>query len=763
MNRLKSHTVLSIIAFLATNVFFVLGLLIDAIPSHNEIAVGLNFYYFFWISNGALLIISMASIGFKDFGDRLLAWGCSNGLRFVFVILLSVVIFVVAMTVLIGLHYFLAGSTKTTRDILVVLGSKYFISLTFYFMLISIMMFFISNLERRSGSAIRLMALSMGKVLQPKLTERGFMFIDLNGATTIAEKMQSQHYANLLRDCFRMLNDLVELSPFEIYQYVGDEAVITWKVDTENADLLALHLFSDFKAYLEENNRRFQKEYGLFPKFKCAIHSGEVVQSEIGKEIKHLVYHGDVLNTTSRLLAQCTVDTDMILSKQSVMNIVRLQQHYVLEQVAFKNLKGKEKEVLAYKVEDKKPDHYVESVKKQFFLEIKVTNSQKSLINKNSMKTIKNAIRLSLIALLFIACGDDGKKVEEENNESSQETASTTSQSNVQVVRRSDLELETIQNTTVSSYMPITGRVVPRNTTQLVSEVQGRILTGNKPIKAGTSYRKGEAIVRVDGQEFALNLESQKSSFLNILTGMMPDMKADYPDNYGTWLDYVNSYESGKPLPPLPETKSNSEKYFLTSRQVYNTYYTIKAQEERLSKYILRAPYDGSLSVSLVDNGGLVSPGQPLGTFISDKNYELESAVPLRLAKALTVGQLIEFHNKDLDKKFEAKVLRINNILDPNTQNIPVFLKISDPYLRSGMYLEGQVNSGTFENSVNVPAYAVNRDNTVHVLENGIIRKKEVDVLNTTNREVVIRGLNDNTQLVLTTFDNPVSGLKIKE
>ncbi|MEO1487105.1 MAG: adenylate/guanylate cyclase domain-containing protein [Bacteroidota bacterium] len=383
MNKLQSHIVLSTIAFLATNVFFVLGLLIDSNIVQDQIVTGLGFHTFFLISNSALLIISMASIGFKEFGDRLLVWGCSNVLRFLLVILMSVLIFFVAMITLLSIHYFLTESISVTNSVLAVLTSKYFISLTFYFLLISIMMFFISNLERRTGSVIRLMALSMGQVLNPKLTERGFMFIDLNGATAKAEKMQSQSYAKLLRDCFRMLNELVELCPFEIYQYVGDEAVITWKSDIDNADLLALHLFSDFKAYLKESAHKFHEEYGFVPKFKCAIHSGEVVQSEIGKDIKHLVYHGDVLNTTSRLLAQCTDDTDMILSKPSVKNILRLQQDYLLEQIIFKNLKGKEKEVFAYKVVEQKQDHSVQKAKKQLFSETIMTNSQNYQLTKN--------------------------------------------------------------------------------------------------------------------------------------------------------------------------------------------------------------------------------------------------------------------------------------------------------------------------------------------------------------------------------------------
>ncbi len=378
------------------------------------------------------------------------------------------------------------------------------------------------------------------------------------------------------------------------------------------------------------------------------------------------------------------------------------------------------------------------------------------------MKTMKYALQLCLIAVFITACKGEREESAGESADADKETM-LASPSTVQVVRKSDLIITTVENTAVSSKMSITGRVVPRNTTELVSEVQGRIIMSNKPFKAGSSYQRGETILSIDSQEFALNLESQKSAFLNILIGMMPDMKADYAENYPQWLAYIDSYQTGKALPSLPEPKSNPEKYFLTSQQVYNTYYNIKAQEERLSKFRLKAPYAGSLSVAMVDNGGLVTPGQPLGTYISDGDYEIESAVPLKLAQVLEVGQLIEFSNQDLQQHFTAKVTRINNIVDPATQNIPVFLSISDPDLRSGMYLEGQVSSSTFDNAVRVPAAAVNRDNTVHILEQGVIRKVAVQVLNTTDREVVIQGLQDQDQLILTAFENPVSGLKIIE
>ncbi len=762
MKQLISHIILSIIAFLATNVYFILGWLIDAPTGSNFITEGLTFYEFMAIANTALLIISIASITYKNLGDRILSWGHSNTVRLIGLILLSVGIFTTACLVLFTIHYSINNIENVPGALFDILSNGHFISLVFYFSLVSILMFFISNLERRSGSIQRLFSQSMGESIKPHLLEKGFMFIDLNEATAIAEKLGSEKYANLLRDCFRLLNELVAFTPFEIYQYVGDEAVITWKSDEPNADLMALHLFSDFKAYLQENSQVFGTTYHLQPKFKCAIHSGVVVQSEIGGEVKHLVYHGDVLNTTARLLSQChRHKTDLIISQNALKNRERVAEHFMFQFITYSSLKGKENSVNAYIVTEKVNINSSMKLNRNSFLETKVTNSHYSKFSFKAMKTIKKAMLFGLIGSMLIACGSEEKQTADP--EKTKPTTAVATQSSVQVIRKSDLKLQTVTNGTVISYVPINGRVIPKYTTQLVAEVQGRILPSKKPFKAGVNYTKGEVILRIDSQEFALNLESQKSAFLNILTGMMPDLKADYPENYQNWLNYVNNYQSGVNLPPLPETKSNPEKYFLTSRQVFNTYFNIKAQEERLRKFTLTAPYSGSLSVTAVDNGGLVSPGQPLGTFISDNNFEVEAAVKLGLAHTLQVGQEIALFNKGLNKTFQAQVVRINNIVDPNTQNIPVFLRVADKDLKSGMYLEGEVTASTFENAVKIPATAINRDDTVHLLKNGVIEKETVEIVNSEVNAVVVRGLKDKAQLILTPFQTPVSGLKIAE
>ena len=378
----------------------------------------------------------------------------------------------------------------------------------------------------------------------------------------------------------------------------------------------------------------------------------------------------------------------------------------------------------------------------------------------SKQKTIKMKKKLFLFALstplLFqLSCSS-----EESKEKAPLEKTAKSSKASF-IVRKSDLALMRIQNTKTPGYAFISGRVVPRSSTQLVAEVQGRLRQGKSVFKEGNMFQKGEVILRVESQEFALHLEAQKSSFLNILTGMMPDMKADYASNYEAWHSYIKNYQSGKSLEPLPEPLSDEEKYFVTSNQIYSTYYQIKAQEERLLKYTITAPFTGTLSKTMVDEGSLVSPGQPLGTFISNREYELEAGVPVQVAGALTPGQSLTFSNQNTGHQFSAKVVRINNIIDPSTQNVPVFLSVTGEGLRSGMYLEGRVILNRFENTTAIHKDILTRDNNVYVIENDIVRKREVEIMAVNNDSLIVRGLQDNDLLVLNSFTQPISGLKI--
>lgn len=329
------------------------------------------------------------------------------------------------------------------------------------------------------------------------------------------------------------------------------------------------------------------------------------------------------------------------------------------------------------------------------------------------------------------------------------------------VLKKQDLSLLEVKNKARNMMLPITGRVVPKNITVLFSEVQGRVRNAGFRFEAGNTFSAGETLIALDATEFSLELEARRSAFLNILTGMMPDLKADYPDNFVAWRNYVQSYQSGAALAPLPPTRSDGEKYYVTSNQVYTEYYSIKALEERLSKFKLVAPYAGIITQANTDKGSLVSPGQNLGTIINNRAFELEAAISLELAAQMQVGDQVQFNSNNVTGSWTGTLSRINDIVDASTQNIPVFFTISGPGLRAGMYLEGNYSGRSYTRVFTAPSGVLTRDDKVLLLQGNTITGKAVELVATLGDSVIISGLADQDLLIANQFDVPVEGMKL--
>ena len=107
----------------------------------------------------------------------------------------------------------------------------------------------------------------------------------------------------------------------------------------------------------------------------------------------------------------------------------------------------------------------------------------------------------------------------------------------------------------------------------------------------------------------------------------MPDLRLDYPDAFEKWQQYLAKLDMSNSTPDLPETTKDNEKYFITGKGIYSSYYNVKSLEQRLSKYSIRAPFSGVLTNADVTKGTLIRSGQKLGEFIQTGIYETEVSV----------------------------------------------------------------------------------------------------------------------------------------
>ena len=192
-----------------------------------------------------------------------------------------------------------------------------FWSLFLYLLLFSVTLNMVKVVHHHIGPNTFMNYLT-GKYRIPKEEDRIFIFIDLKASTTIAEELGHVKYSRFLNTCFNDLTEVMKFYESEVYQFVGDEAVVTWKTNDGKKNLQCIKLFFAFKQRLIQNRQLYMDKFGIFPEFKASIHTGLVSVSETQGQRRELVYHGDVLNTCARILELCSRFKKELLLSSSV-------------------------------------------------------------------------------------------------------------------------------------------------------------------------------------------------------------------------------------------------------------------------------------------------------------------------------------------------------------------------------------------------------------------------------------------------------------
>lgn len=190
-----------------------------------------------------------------------------------------------------------------------------------------------------------------GKYHFPKSEERIFMFLDLKSSTTIAERLGNLKYHQLLKSLFAEITDPILNCKGQIYQYVGDEVVISWKIPDGLEEANCIECYFAIKEKLESEKKQYEKEYGLLPEFKAGIHYGKVIAGEIGIIKRDITYSGDILNTTARIQGQCNEHNVSFLSSKKLIDLFADQPGFRKTPIGFIPLKGKEHDVELISIE----------------------------------------------------------------------------------------------------------------------------------------------------------------------------------------------------------------------------------------------------------------------------------------------------------------------------------------------------------------------------------------------------------------------------
>jgi len=208
---------------------------------------------------------------------------------------------------------------------------------------------FILQINEKFGQGV-LINFLLGKYHRPKEDKRIFMFMDLNSSTTYAEKLGHLKYSQLIQDCFFDLTEIVLSYDAKIYQYVGDEVVLSWNVDKRTNYDNCFRTFFAYDNLLQSKRAYYENKYGIVPVFKAGVNVGYVTVAEVGELKKELAYHGDAINTAARIQEQCNKFKSRLLISEEINNQLRDTSVFKSELIDKIRMKGKLRSINIYNI-----------------------------------------------------------------------------------------------------------------------------------------------------------------------------------------------------------------------------------------------------------------------------------------------------------------------------------------------------------------------------------------------------------------------------
>lgn len=331
------------------------------------------------------------------------------------------------------------------------------------------------------------------------------------------------------------------------------------------------------------------------------------------------------------------------------------------------------------------------------------------------------------------------------------------------------IDVITVQQKTVSLNLPSYGIVSPKYKTQLVTEVQGRLLTISPKFVAGGVVKKGDELALLEPSDYEADLMQAQASLAQA-NAALEEEQARGAVAKNDWKGSGAAPQLGLRVPQLKKEQANV-KYYQAA---------LARAQRNLERTIIRAPFDGIIKIRNVDLGQYVSLGTNLGELYDTRIAEIR--LPLTNND---LAYLESVDNPDTEVTLSASlagktvtwkgnIIRSEGVIDAENRMVYLVAEIKDPYLRQnrvdgqlplkyGSFVTAVIKGRSVDGIVVLPSHIVRNGSVAVVTADNTIEIRMVNVVRTDLENVYIKdSLADGERISMTNLNNMTNGQLVK-
>ena len=322
------------------------------------------------------------------------------------------------------------------------------------------------------------------------------------------------------------------------------------------------------------------------------------------------------------------------------------------------------------------------------------------------------------------------------------------------------------------------GTVAPRTESDLVSEVEGRIVWTAAGFAPGGFFRENDPLVRLERRDYELAIDRRRAAVRRAVSER-EFAAAELARQEGLSAGGVASPSQ---LADARRAANVAEANVLDARAA------LEQAQRDLERTEIRAPYDGRIREERADVGQFVSRGAVLARVYATDFAEIRlpiadhqlafldvpaasAGTPIEIAGA-TVRLSATFAG--VRTEWQGEVVRTEGEIDPKSRLVHVVARVEDPYgvredvpsvpLAVGLFVQAEIEGPIVENAIVVPRYAMRDDSRILVVDDrNELHTREVEVLRIDRDEVLVQGpLSEGERICVSPLQVVVEGMTVR-
>ncbi len=319
------------------------------------------------------------------------------------------------------------------------------------------------------------------------------------------------------------------------------------------------------------------------------------------------------------------------------------------------------------------------------------------------------------------------------------------------------------------------GSVKPRTESDLVPEVDGRVVLMSASLVSGGFFAEGDVLLEIDRLDYEVALEQARAGLARAQSELNNARK-----NHVRLQDLKTRGSVSD-----AEVDNGLNQVRVTEAVLREANARLMRSKRDLERTKILAPYDGRVRAESVDVGQFVRRGQSIGAIYAVDFAEVRLPVPnadlayldLPLgngdqpeAEQALVTLSAEFAGSQ--QKWQGHVVRTEGELDPNTRMVHVVAQIPKPYgphnggtpLAVGMFVDAEIHGRILPGVSVLPRSALRGDNRVMVVDaNDQLRFRDVDVLRLVDDMVYVGdGLIAGERVCISPLRSTADGMRVR-